>query len=66
MWQTSRISFLASLVLVWTLATVAVVLRLIARRMTKMRLSFDDYCCLAAYVSCLLFFKFAIVLLGIF
>ncbi|CAN8095641.1 unnamed protein product [Discula destructiva] len=42
----------ASLVLHWTLATAALVLRMLARRMTRMALRFDDYFCLAAYIFC--------------
>lgn len=50
MWQTVQVSFLASLVLVWTSATIALVLRITARRMTDVWLWLDDYFCLAAYV----------------
>lgn len=42
----------ALLVVVWTLATTALLLRLVARRMTKAALWFDDYFCFAAYAFC--------------
>lgn len=37
----------------WAAAFVAMILRIIARRMTKQRWWFDEYFCLAAFVSLL-------------
>lgn len=51
MWQSVQVYILISLTLVWVLATAALMLRLVARRMTHISLWFDDYFCLAAYVS---------------
>lgn len=42
----------ASLVLVWTLATAALALRMVARRMTRIHMWADDYFCIAAYTLC--------------
>ncbi|KAJ4388983.1 hypothetical protein N0V93_006445 [Gnomoniopsis smithogilvyi] len=45
-----QVATLASLVTVWTLATTALVLRLVARRMTSTPFWIDDFTCIAAYL----------------
>lgn len=45
-----QVDTVATLVTVWTLATAALILRLAARRMTRMPLWLDDFACLAAYL----------------
>lgn len=45
-----QVDIVASLVTVWTLATAAIILRLVAKRMAKVPFWLDDYSCLAAYL----------------
>lgn len=47
----SRASFLAALVLLWTLATAALAGRLVARRLTNSQYWWDDYTAVLAFVS---------------
>lgn len=51
MLQKAQINLIASLVLSWGLATVALPLRLVARRMKGLSLCVEDYLSIAAYVS---------------
>lgn len=51
MMEGSRASFLAAVVLLWTLATAALAGRLVARRLTNSRYWWDDYTAVVAFVS---------------